>query len=1210
MRIPARPGPAARAAAWLALSIACAILLALPAQLTAQTTLGRVVGVARDDTGATLPGATVTLTSVGTGGQLVTVTQDDGAFVFTQVRPGVYEVRLELSGFKTVTYTDVRVEPGQEYSLAAKLEIGQLNEVVQVSAGIDLVHTTTTEITNTVRQEQILELPLNARNPIELIRLQAGVPGVAARQSTAINGGRPTWTQVTQDGINVQDNFIRTNSLDFVPNRPTSDIVGEFTIVTNTQGVDASGGASQVRMVTPSGTNQLTGSVYEFNRHSALSATSWFNNRDGIEQPYLNRNQFGGRAGGPIKRGKLFFFGYYEGFRQDQEDTPNMQIPRNDDYLQGVFRYRSPGSTEVRTINLLQASGLRLDPAVQQQITARIPSASLVNNSDVGDGLNRGGYRFNQQDQTSRNYVGLRLDAALSAAHHLEGTFTRLTDQDDRTDLDTIHVKPLVYTEATTKFMVGAWRWTATSRLQNEVRAGANLAPVAFVSDEEFGTAIYTVPNLTNPVATFQPQGRDTRTFQFIDSATFVAGSHTLQFGGSLQRIKVNPYNYAGRFPTVTFGFSANAPASVQLTAAHFPGGISAADLTAANSHLAFLAGTVSQVAQTFQVQDRSSGLLAGIPDNRNFTFDNWNVYAQDNWRVKPNLTVRAGLKWEYFSPLREDADLYLLPVLNGHSAREAVLDPNGSVDFVNGGFYGKDLNNFGPTIGFAWDPFRNGRTSVRGAYTLAFVNEETITVARNAAVGNAGLSASATLTGQYAFLANGVPVVPTPTYKVPRTYADQFSVSLTPAAFTLEPDITQPRVHQFNVSVERELGLDMAVEARYVGTLGRGIWRGVDYNQLALPPDFMADFARARQNGFLALAAGQGFNPAYNAALAGSQPLTVLPQYGGGFLTNATVRTNIQTGQVASLADFYMTQTATAAAARAAFLPNPGIYAADVVFNGAETDYHGLQLETRRRFKNGIFWQANYTFSKSLSNSAGTAQARFEPFLDNARPGLERTRTEFHVTHVLNANAIVELPFGEGRRFLNRGGVVNALAGGWQASTIVHWQSGVPISFLAPRGTFNRGGRSGGNTAVSDLTRDQINDLLGIQKLPDGRVFYVDPSVIDPNTGRAVGPDLPGGTFAGQVFFNPEPGQLGTLQRLQFDANPILTVDLSLSKRTRIAGRYALEFRGEFFNLFNSPIFSVPDFDINSTTFGRVTSLEPNVVSARVVQLSVKLNF
>lgn len=1188
------------------------LAICLPVPVSAQTTLGRIVGTARDGSGAVVPGATVTVVSLATGEALTAVSQDDGAFVFPQLRPGRYTVKLELSGFKSVTYTDVRIEPGQEYSLAAKLDIGDLAEVVQVTAGVDLVHTTTPEVTTTVRQEQIVELPLNARNPIELIRLQAGVPGVAARQSTAINGGRPTWTQVTQDGINIQDNFIRTNSLDFVPNRPTSDIIGEFTIVTNTQGVDSAGGSSQIRMVTPSGSNEFHGSAFEFNRHSRFGANSWFNNRDGIEKPYLNRNQFGGRVGGPVKKGTLFFFSYYEGFRQSVEATPNNQIPRNDDYLTGVFRYRSPGSSEVRSVNVLQLGGLPLDRAIQQQVTSRIRSASAVNNSDVGDGLNRGGYRFNQEDITSRNYFGLRMDLNAGAAHRFEGTFTRLTDVDDRTDLDSIHERPVVFTDATTKFFVGAWRWTATSRLQNEFRVGANLAPVAFESTETFDPQLFTaasLSNLTSPVATFQPQGRDTRTFQYIDTATYVTGNHTVQFGGSLQNIRVNPYNYAGRFPTVTLGFSGAAPASVQLSASQFPGGISAADLAAANQHLAFLSGTVSQVSQTFQVESATSGFVPGIPNDRNYTLNNWNAYVQDNWRLKSNFTLRAGIKWEYFSPLVEDDNLNLLPVLNGRPARDVLLDPNGVVDFVNGGFYNPDRNNFGPTIGFAWDPFKNGRTSVRGAYTLAFVNEETITVGRNAAIGNAGLDSTGTRTNIYAQMAAGTPVVPVPAYKVPRTYADQLGLSLSSAAFTVDPDIQQPKVHQFNVSVEREIGWNTAVEARYVGTLGRGIWRGVDYNQVNIEGAFLQDFTRARQNGFLALAANNVFDPAFNANIPGSQPLTVIPGFGGGFLTNATVRSNIQQGQVASLADFYLTTAATAAMARASFYPNSGIYAADLILNGGTSDYHALQIEARRRFANGVFWQANYTFSNAMSDSQGTAQSRFEPFLDNARPELERTRTEFHVTHVLNANAIWELPFGRDRRWLDRGGIVDAIVGGWQLSTIMHWQSGTPISLLAPRGTFNRGGRSDRAMAFSDLSRGQIQDLFGIQTLPDGRVFFIDPSVIDPATGRGVGPDnlANSASFNGQVFFNPEAGQLGNLTRLQFDGPPIFTMDLGMSKRFRIGSNYSAEFRAEMFNALNSPIFDVGDYDVNSTNFGRVTQLE---VGARVVQLAIKFNF
>jgi hypothetical protein len=405
--------------------------------------------------------------------------------------------------------------------------------------------------------------------------------------------------------------------------------------------------------------------------------------------------------------------------------------------------------------------------------------------------------------------------------------------------------------------------------------------------------------------------------------------------------------------PTVDFGFSPGAPASVQLSASQLPGGVSAADLAAANALLSFLSGTITDVTQTFEVRDRTSGFLAGAPNIRNYRLNNATAFLQDNWRWKPNLTVRAGLKWEYYTPLRERDDLGLQPALNGRAVRDALLNPNGTVTFVNGGFYHKDLDNVGPSVGFAWDPFKDGRTSIRGGYSLTFVNEEAMTVTDNASGANAGLSADATLTNLYTTVAAGIPGVPTPAFQSVRSYADQLDVDPGAAVFAIDPNIKQPRVHQVSVGISRELPGRFAAEARYIGTFGRGLWRGVDLNQMNPHGAFQDDFLRARSNGFLALQATGVFNPAYNPALAGSQPLTIIPTLGGGFLTSATVRSLIQTGQVAALADLYETGAGPdiGADARAMFLRNPGIYVADLIENAGFSNYNALQLELRRQF-------------------------------------------------------------------------------------------------------------------------------------------------------------------------------------------------------------------------------------------------------------------
>ena len=607
-----------------------ALIALVAGAVSAQTTLGRLTGTVLDASGAVLPGATITVTSEQTNQVQTAVSNETGVFVFPQVAVGTYKVEISLQGFKGATFTKVSVAVGQEYALTARLELGSVSENVTVEAGVALVPTTTPEVTTTVGQKQIESLPLNGRNPISLVQLQAGVASLG-RTNTAINGGRPTWTQVTQDGINIQDNFIRTNSVDFVPNRPTADNVGEFSIVTTAQGVDNAGGASQVRMITPSGTNSFRGNAYEYNRHSKFAENTFFNKRSNLPVSYLNRNQFGGSVGGPIMRQKLFFYANYEAFRQKQQFAQNYTIPVRSDLLTGNFRYvASDGS--VRQANVLQLAGQTIDPAVQSSILALYPSPDKVNSYDSGDSradrlLNTARYRFLQDDFNDRDQVVTRTDFEYNSNHRFEFIYSYIFEDDDRTDIDAVSLPtPLAYTEAHSHRYVGSWRWVASSRLQNEVRIGGNLAPVDFKTDVDFSSGvILNVPgiaSLDSPLVTFQPQGRNTRTYQYSDTANLMLGNHALQFGGSMEQIRVNAYNYGNRFPSVTFGLSSAAPAGIALTAAQLPG-IAAADLTSANNLVAMLSGAISQLSQTFQVESQTSGFVGGIPNNRNWSLDN-----------------------------------------------------------------------------------------------------------------------------------------------------------------------------------------------------------------------------------------------------------------------------------------------------------------------------------------------------------------------------------------------------------------------------------------------------------------------------------------------------------------------------------------------------------------------------------------------------------
>jgi hypothetical protein len=299
----------------------------------------------------------------------------------------------------------------------------------------------------------------------------------------------------------------------------------------------------------------------------------------------------------------------------------------------------------------------------------------------------------------------------------------------------------------------------------------------------------------------------------------------------------------------------------------------------------------------------------------------------------------------------------------------------------------------------------------------------------------------------------------------------------------------------------------------------------------------------------------------------------------------------------------------------RALFLQNPAIYSSNAILNGGFSDYNALQLELRRQFRGGIFAQVNYTRAHTKTDSDGTGQNRFEALLDRNRPELTVGRSNFHSTHVMNANAIYELPFGRNHRWLNQGGIAEVLAGGWQLSTIVALQSGAPISIFSGRGSFNRVGRSDCltisrcNTAVSSMSVSEIQKLIGVFKQPDGTIYWIDPKVIDSLTGRAVGADnlANSATFDGQIFFNPGPGEVGNLPVMAFDGPRMFRADLAVSKRTRIGNRYNVELRAEAINVTNSVSFALRDRNINSTTFGRLTGVD---VGARVVQLSARFNF
>lgn len=1256
----------------------------------AQTT-GSLGGTVSGADGA-IPNAQIVVRDNQTGREVTVQSGGDGSFQVSKLEFGNYTVMITAPGFKTFTATELKIDAGREYSLNPTLEVGGIEETVTVQAGADIVNSVNAELSTTVSPKQVIDLPLNGRNPLSLVSLQAG----ANPTSASINGQRSSSTNYTRDGINIQDNFIRSGG--FVSDIPTVDDTGEFTIVTQNAGAElGNGGSSQVQLVTPRGGSEFHGALFAFNRNSYFAANNFFNNLandpltgKSVARPFLNRNQFGGKLGGPLpffnfgeggpvfNRDKAFFFASYEKLIQRQQTgvtrTVLLGAPRN-----GTFTYTALANDPANgivagqrvTINVLTGQNLNLstaanqtafnsaggvlsvDPVVQNRLLGQIPT---VGNLALTNGGLTQQLRSSVNANRDRYTFATRFDYLINDRNNLNFVYRVNEDVVDRSDSDAggFGAVPFVNNTGNPRFFTVAYQSVIGANLSNEFRFGYSSDSTAFNQNGERGAFLIqgaALPfGITNPEATTDPQGRDYRQLTFRDDVVYTVGKHSLRFGGQLEKQNIISFNDAGTTPTFFFATTANTR-TPSLTAGLFPGGISATERARANTLRYFLGGIIGSGSVQANSTSATSGPIVGARNSEDLKYDVLGFYASDQWRVTPQLTLNFGVRYDRFSAIRNDELIFLEPFIPaGVNVRDAILNPNGTYDFVGtsigerGKFFNPDTNNFAPQFSFAYSPqfknnllgtvFGNGKTTIRGGYRISYVNDEFLKSALNALRGNNGLNttiaavdtlANGTTTPDLNRRLNGLSTLfPAPTaLQPPFTFAqgNQADPNFFNAIFAIDPELQIQRVQEYTFGIQREIGFQTALEIRYVGGRSNNQIRAFDLNQIDIRNNgFLQDFLRARQN----LALSGGVSGEYNPNIAGSQQTPIFNQLPfGAFLNNSAITTPLAAGTPADLALVYIQNgldidPETGQGVR--FRPNPNAGVVDLLTNNGKFRYNSLQVELRRRFAQGFAFQANYTFQKTLTDAPEDDQNRFDPLLDNANPGLEYSRADFDRTHTFNFNTIYELPFGKGKRFFAQGGLTNALFGGFQISTIVQLSSGAPISIRDPRGTLNRTGRAGRQTAFSNLTTDEIKNLIGIFRTPTG-IYFIDPRVIAPD-GTATGGNLgasAASAFPGQVFFNAQPGETGNLPRAFINGPKYINVDLGLSKRIAFSENVRLQLRAEAFNLFNRANFFAPTgladgstgensniFNINSTTFGQIRG----TYAPRILQFGFRLEF
>ncbi|MEZ5354012.1 MAG: carboxypeptidase regulatory-like domain-containing protein [Bryobacteraceae bacterium] len=1305
--------------------LCAAMLLATLFPAAAQQVTGRIEGVVSDPAGARIPGVALTATHVETNAVFRGQSGADGGFAIPSVRLGRYRLAAEAAGFRRAVIEDVMVEVGGTAAVAIAMQVGTVQEEITVSADLAQVqiNTVDAEIGTVVDNKRVLELPLNGRNAVELALQQTGVyferTPDGQGDKLIVHGQRHRAINMTLDGIDTQDNLNRASSV--MIDQPllamAAENVQEFRVVTGLASAEYSRGGAQINAVTRGGSNRIHGSLFWFNRNSAFSANEFFNNSASpkVETPPLNRNQFGGRIGGPILKDRTFF---YLGYQQTRESrgTPVNRLVYTPEARQGMFRFLdglrttpenvAANADRIRAVDLMSCGVTALgrdcldsrftggarptfDPFIRDTVFGVIP---LPNNTDIGDGLNTAGFRFNAKSITAEHLPSIRLDHRINDKHNFYATLNYV---DRRIDGDYINDReppypaqgPLGTRDTLSKGVSATLTSTLTPTLVNEFRFGFLGGENAFLYKQPFGTPyILDLNTIYDPYdVDGNTNARDNRVVHVRNVANWMRGGHQLKFGGEFRNRYLTGYSFAGVNAAGTIGLDDddNAPgfSNTDLTRTAGARAINTNDAETARDLMNNLVGAAGEIRQRFNVSSLTSGFVPLYPNVRSWGNNELDLFFNDSWRLRPNLTLNLGLRWEYAAVPYESNGLALAP----QGGLSSVYGISGSQGFHNPGtlsgtpcpmlggalaptaanatrlletcatqyfpaasksgppLWNNDWNNFGPVVSFAWDPFKDGRTSIRAGFRMSYMQDAYAVVDGNID-DNEGLEvnrACIPIDGNCAGgrgpsllrdISGSNPVLPaTPEFALPSSRSVLDSSTIDFRAF--DQNLGTPYYNEWTFGISREISPAWTAEVRYVGNRGVGLRRVADYNEINVGArdgvsgqTFLDSFRIAQAN--LSCNNGSGFsgrfddatgaacitaNPLMTTLLAGD-PTRLRNRAGlvsalernetGQFVHRLTqVETSRpSSGQALIRGGSFWGQVLRGRLPANFFMANPFVASARAMVNSSFSNYHGLEIELRRRFARGLAVQANYTWNKALSDFDGDENTLVNDTRASGVVNPTYSKLEFMPRHQFNTNWLYELPLGNGRRW-NLKGAADALLGGWQMGGLLTWRSGRPLSVTSNIGTFYRTAVSDDNTVnlTQNATRGDIRAMTGTRSV-GGSLFWIDPCTSAFLGGRCTDSGAKQG-----LFDLPDSGSLGALGQTPLFGPQRVILDMSLMKRARVAEGKELEFRWEVFNALNKTNFAAPVLDITSTNFGQITR---TVTNARLMQFAVKVNF
>lgn len=749
-------------------SLLMIFLLAGTGVIAQVRTVGRIVVVVEDPGGGTVPDAKLTVIETSTGQTRNGSSGPDGQYVFIDLPSGIYKLTVTFQGFKTGVYPDIKVDVGGTTNVSAKLEMGSVAESVVVEGAAEILQTTQTSIESTISGRLLRNLPLNNRNALDFVMLTPGAQqGGSARQSTFL--GLPKGAiNITMDGINIQDNLLKSSSGGgmFTIIQPKIDIVEEVSVSSAAGGPEGAGeGAVQIKFITRRGTNAWHGSLFEYYRRDSLNANTWFNNAavPRIRNPRNLLNQYGGNVGGPILHDKLFFFFALEDFRLPSAQTRTNAILK-DPVAGGLFPYKpevtqgaNPNAwttcdsriapNQVCTANLLSPALLSSCPSCVSTIDGTIASmlatisgARAKGSVSTSSDLLRDTLRWDAPSSQHRYFPTLRLDynVTKNVSWNIVGNWNNFTSLPD-----TLNSMDPSFPGLTTVGGQFSKRWSVATavtwlirpNLTTEVRVGRQRSHVKFFPESLPGevyknglrllwplnlTSLNARPG-TSGTSRGLPSDRDTPATNGGVNIGWTKSKHTFNFG-TIVSIYTHWDNSLQNFgiPVVNFGVASGDPAASALADSKFPGiDRKSPDGNNARALYALLTGRLSSISGSNNVDESTKTYLAGKPLTQRNRQNEFGFYASDSWRVHTGLTVNYGLRWEYQGVPSNTNGIYAsasFADLWGKSGVDNLFQPGTltgiaqpQLNLRSNNLYNKSYKNFAPSLGFAWTPnFKN----------------------------------------------------------------------------------------------------------------------------------------------------------------------------------------------------------------------------------------------------------------------------------------------------------------------------------------------------------------------------------------------------------------------------------------------------------------------------------------------------------------------